>query len=326
MFSGSFKSGMGSFISDFVTVKKSLGYSYDSNIRILKEFDGMVADSFPTAMTVTKEISDAWIAKRASHPKSLSHNVSAVRQFAKYLNGIGIPAYITLPDYIDNRIPYVPHIFTTQETISFFKSLDSCPYRKVSPTKYYVAPMVFRLLYCCGLRASEAMTLKRSEVDLSTGRIIIHASKGWSARVIYTSDDLMENLAEYDKLIEAILPGRIPFFPNRKGDFYSEGTLDRWFHEIWDCLPEAALVTGNSPRVHDWRHTMLTERLNRWVKEGMDINSLYVYLSEYAGHSSYASTDYYLHLVSSFYPEMEKRLSSINDDILPEVYRHEDDY
>ncbi len=319
-----FKSGLAAHISSFIALKKSLGFPYESNARILFEFDSMIAESFPDADTVTKEISDAWIKRRSSHPKSLEHNVSAVRQFSKYINGIGIPAYVTPSGTIQNRVSYSPHIYSRQETISFFNALDKTPFRKVSPTKYYVAPMVFRMLYCCGLRASEALTLKRSEIDLVTGRIVIHESKGWTSRVIYVSEDLLDNLNEYDKLIEAMLPKRIPFFPNRSGDFYSEGTLDRWFHEVWDKLPEAKDVTGNSPRVHDWRHTMLTERLNRWVKEGKDLNSMYVYLSEYAGHTTYESTDYYLHLVSSFYPEMEQLLSSVNSEILPEVINHEE--
>ena len=65
-------------------------------------------------------------------------------------------------------------------------------------------------------------------------------------------------------------------------------------------------------------------RLNQWVKEGQDINALYPYLSEYMGHTNYADTDYYLSLVEDFYPEMEQRLSSVNDDILPEVHHEEE--
>lgn len=42
------------------------------------------------------------------------------------------------------------------------------------------------------------------------------------------------------------------------------------------------------------------------------------------GHVNFAATDYYLSLVEDFYPEMERRLSSVNDDILPEVYREEE--
>ena len=65
------------------------------------------------------------------------------------------------------------------------------------------------------------------------------------------------------------------------------------------------------------------DRLNSWVKEGLDVTVLYPYLSEYMGHSNFADTDYYLALVESFYPEIEKRMAEINDNILPEVLNEE---
>jgi integrase/recombinase XerD len=72
------------------------------------------------------------------------------------------------------------------------------------------------------------------------------------------------------------------------------------------------------------RHSYAVHKLNQWVREGQDINALLPYLSEYMGHSKYESTDYYLSLVEDFYPEMEQRLSSINNDILPEVHYEEE--
>ena len=38
------------------------------------------------------------------------------------------------------------------------------------------------------------------------------------------------------------------------------------------------------------------------------------------GHSHFTETDYYLTLVESFYPEIEERLTEVNNDIIPEVY------
>ena len=37
--------------------------------------------------------------------------------------------------------------------------------------------------------------------------------------------------------------------PNPFGDYYSKSTLDVWFHEFWDPLPEATITKGNPPRV-----------------------------------------------------------------------------
>lgn len=52
--------------------------------------------------------------------------------------------------------------------------------------------------------------------------------------------------------------------PNPFGDYYSKSTLDVWFHEFWDPLPEATITKGNPPRVHDFR-LLLCFTLNKWV-------------------------------------------------------------
>lgn len=52
---------------------------------------------------------------------------------------------------------------------------------------------------------------------------------------------------------------------------------------------------------------------------------MYPYFSRYLGHSNYADTDYYIKLVSSFYPEMNKRMNKVNEEILPEVLDYEEE-
>ena len=314
-----FRSSLSGHLQAFVDQKQAAGYTYRGNIGKLRIFDDMVAEKFPDASTVTKDMNDSWLSLRSIYPRTLLNDANAVRQFSKYLNGIGVEAYV-LP-YGSLKVPprYEPHIYTDKEKAAFFRSIDECKWSKYSPTKSYVVPMIFRMIYCCGLRSSEARKLYREDVDLKTGKVLIRASKFWQERVIYTSWDLLENLRDYEAVISKVMPDRIAFFPNRKGQFFSSSVIDDWFHEFWDPLPEASRIIGNSPRVHDWRHTYFTDRMDLWVKEGSDINSLEMYLSEYVGHSHYAADDYYQHLTASFYPEMEKRMSVVNRNILPEV-------
>ena len=202
---------------------------------------------------------------------------------------------------------------------AFFSSIDKCRKSPFSPYRCYVIPVIFRLLYTCGLRASEARLLNVDDVDLDTGKIFIRGSKGWEARIIYVSPDMLDLLHRYDCIIQRYLPARKVFFPNQKGDFYSKSTLDIWFHEFWDTLPEAAVTKGNKPRVHDFRHSYCVYRLNQWVSDNADLNALYPYLSEFVGHSNFADTDYYLTLAEPFYSEFEARMRKVNAAILPEV-------
>ena len=62
-------------------------------------------------------------------------------------------------------------------------------------------------------------------------------------------------------------------------------------------------------------------RINEWVRENRDIQSLYAYLSEYMGHESYRETDYYISLSETFYPEMHRRMRETNTAILPEALK-----
>jgi len=320
-----FKSPIGGCIAEFISQKRALGYPYLESARILHRFDTLIANQYPNTYTVTKEICDSWLRlNSAVHPNTLLRRVTPVRQLCKYMKGLGYDVYI-IPGHIPNKqVKYEAHIYTTAELKAFFTAIDRCQPSPFSSTRRYVIPVIFRLLYCCGLRSSEVRLLKKADIDLETGKVAIRESKGWKSRIIYMSDDLLDVCREYDAIIESMLPGRSVFFPNKDGNSFGASTIDVWFHEFWDNLPESRAITGNPARVHDFRHGYAVHRLNSWVKENQDINALYPYLSEYMGHTNFVETDYYLSLVEEFYPEMEKRLSSINDDILPEVYREEE--
>jgi integrase len=319
-----FKSILGDCINDFIKQKHALGYPYQSSARILYHFDLLVAEKFPSELTITKEMFNAWLqSKPGEHPNGLYRRITPVRQLSKYMKGLGYDVYF-IPDHIRvKQIKYEAHIYTVPELKAFFNAIDHCPTSAFSPTRRYVIPVIFRMLYCCGLRSSEARLLKKEDVDLETGKLIIRESKGWKARIVYMSDDLREICREYNSFIEPMLPDRSAFFPNKDGNFYNNSMLDYWFHLFWDKLPKSSVVIGNPARVHDFRHSYAVHKLNQWVRDGQNINGLYPYLSEYMGHSHYADTDYYLSLIEEFYPEMEQRLSSLNDDILPEVCHEE---
>ncbi len=318
-----FTSNLGVFIENFITQKNLLGFPYESSGRILRRFDAFVQAGYPEAKTLTREMGLAWSTlKKGEHPNGLLRRVTPIRQLGKFLIGIGQDAFI-LPGHIPNRqIRYVPHIYTEEEIQAFFHSLDHHRYNWKEQENQLVVPFYFRLLYCCGMRSSEALFLHVDDVNLDTGRIFIRETKGWESRTIFMGNDLRVALCEYDSKIDKLIPQRIAFFPNRQGTFFRKGIQCTWFHIFWDCLD---IDTGSPrPRVHDLRHTFAVKKLNQWVSEGKNLNALYPYLSEYMGHKHYADTDYYLHLVSEFYPEMEKRLLEIDVYILPEVCHEEE--
>ncbi|MHC1772368.1 MAG: tyrosine-type recombinase/integrase [Flexilinea sp.] len=308
------------YIDGLVEQKHLLGYPYRTSERHLRHFDKYCIENFPNKTTITREIGLGWAVLRENeHPNSLMRRITPVRQLAKYMNSIGINAYIIPPKIPYKQIHYVPHIYSRHELAAFFRSIDNCNPSTFGPTRDLVIPVFFRLLYCCGLRSSEARLLALSDVNLSTGTIYIRESKGHKDRMVYLSDDLRQLCWNYDEKMRQKLPDREAFFPNKKGKFYGYETPDIWFHEFWDSLEEAKICSGNSPRVHDFRHTFAVNRLNRWIIEGKDINAYLPYLSIYLGHVRQEDTDYYLHLVPEFFPIFCEKAGKISETLLPEV-------
>lgn len=318
------KSRLAAYIQMFIDQKRAAGYPYDTSERILHEFDRMMNNKFPELNTITMEVIESWIElKPNEHPNTLSRRIPPVRQLGVYLNGLGFDAYV-IPGHVPNRyIKYDAHIYTETELKEFFSAIDSIEYNDMSPTRSFVIPVIFRFLYCCGMRSSEARLLKSTDVNLETGKITIRESKGWRARNVFMSDDLLGISREYNEIIREIFVDREPFFPNRYGKFYHDGILDIWFHEFWDRTHDRKDVNARPCRVHDLRHTFAVHRLNQWVENGEDIQSIYPSFSEYLGHSCFEDTDYYLKLSPSFYPELNKRMESSNAAVLPEALYEE---
>lgn len=319
-----YTSSLGPAIAGLIAQKRAMSYPYDTSAAILRRFDAFAASEFPDEAGLTKGLCMAWATRRdGEHQNTLLRRVTPVRQLGKYLASRGEEAYV-IPGHIPSKqVKYAPHVFTEGEISALFASIDSCPRSPWSPLRCYVVPVFFRLVYCCGLRQSEARLLARDDVDLSDGRVVIRESKGWESRAVYMSDDLLELCRTYDGIIESRMPNRAPFFPNAFGECYSKSTPDTWFHEFWDVLPEAASACGNPARVHDLRHAYAVHRLNSWVREGRDPNALYPYLSEFMGHSHFADTDYYLTLSECFYGQLGELMAPVDDEVLPEVARHE---
>jgi hypothetical protein len=93
-------------------------------------------------------------------------------------------------------------------------------------------------------------------------------------------------------------------------------TLTYNFALVWKkAFPD---WVGKLPRIYDLRHHFAWATINRWAREGTDVNAMLPYLMRYMGHNCIKHTLYYFRFVPDFYPDY-KRISSRLNDRLPEV-------
>lgn len=168
-------------ITALVTEKRAVGYKYAAEERVLARFAAFCRVEFPGLGAPTQDSVEAWIMaarRRGAKPATLQTLVAPVRQLARWLGRRGIPAYVLPTGALPKPARYVPHIYTDAELAALFDQTDRCHYNGQVPLRHLVMPVLFRTIYACGLRASEARLLRIDDVDLTAGVLQIRNAKG----------------------------------------------------------------------------------------------------------------------------------------------------
>lgn len=238
-----------------------------------------------------------------------SRRIRLVRMLARYMVRAGYVAYI-YPDHLGVGQPdnYIPYLFTEKELARFFTRVDRCPSANSSPYRHLVFPLLYRMLYGCGLRVSEALNLAVRDVNMEDGTLTIRNSKFHKDRLVPMSPPLVARCRTYSEAMHPEKHPEQPFFPAARGGRYSDKSIYDYFRRfIW----EAGIShggRGKGPRVHDLRHTFAVHCLKRWVRSTVDLTVALPYLSTYLGHAGLKGTQRYLRLTAELYPDIVKAM------------------
>lgn len=151
------------------------------------------------------------------------------------------------------------------------------------------------LIYACGLRRGELISLRFGDVDSNAGRLFIHNGKGGKDRVVMISDKVIMMLRDYYK---AYRPEEWLFEGAKPGSRYSESSLQMIFVRAKKAAGIRKHVT-----LHTLRHSYATHLL----EAGTDTR----YIQELLGHSSIKTTMIYTHVSQNAF----KNIRSPFDDL-----------
>lgn len=312
------KSNLAPVIKSYIDFKRSLGYKFQ-NIYTLSNFDGYLYDNSYKLMGISEEILNPWSEHRPNESDVTWYKrIDVIRSFCIYLNGIGYQSHIP-------RLPkrplttFKPYIFTNEELERFFRACDNMRYRYNYQSIYHICPALFRLLYGCGLRVSEALLLKCEDVNLSERFITLHETKNGEERQLPLSESLKNVLQQYYVNYRKDADDKDFFFVKLNGRQCSPDNVYRKFRKILDYAEVTHGGKGKGPRVHDFRHSFSVHSLVNMAEHGLDLYYCLPLLSKYLGHKSLTAADNYVRLTADMYPKLIHDVNKICAFVFPEV-------
>lgn len=313
-----FRSNMAPLIKSYIDFKRSLGYKLKYTY-VFSNLDSFLCEQEYSLLGICEEIFNKWGERRPNESTVTWYKrIDEIRNLSIYLNGIGYPSFIPrLPRHCAST--FKPYIFTEEELKLFFETCDVMEYKTSFQSLSHVCPALFRILYGCGLRVNEALSLKREDVNLTDGYIIIHETKNGEERQLPLSRSLKDVLAKYYDYCCNNICNQEYFFVKLNGEKCSSDTIYRKFRKILYHAGISHGGKGHGPRVHDFRHSFSVHSLANMAEQGLDLYYCLPLLSKYLGHKSLAATDRYVRLAAEMYPKLINDVNQICAFVFPEV-------
>ncbi len=251
-----FNSQFSDYFCSFILEKRGLGCKYETEAAALRLFDRYVCESGYVGTEISKALFENWTNRRPyEREKTCENRTHILAQFCKYVIRMGGQAYISPSvQRLHRDISYRPYIFANEELRRF---LESTKRMSGSPQRKTVFYMLFSLLICTGLRISETMRLKWTDIDWGSVPMMVSiiGAKFDKDRAIPLADGLSQQLKKYREEMSLLFPNCEYLFPLRHYVPYSQNQVYITFRRIlWDAGISHG-GRGKGPRIHDFRHT-----------------------------------------------------------------------
>lgn len=222
----------------------------------------------------------AYMKKMGYTATSMSRELSSIRAFHKFLHLEGIVhENVALAIATPKKDKKLPTVLSVEEVMKILSLLnDDTPYNARNHA-------MIEVMYACGLRVSELVNLKISELHL-TSKMISTTGKGTKERLIPINDYAAKVLKNYiiEHRPKLLKKQSSPYvFLNNLGEPISRQSF---FILIKKLCTEAGIQKEISP--HTLRHSFATHLL----EAGTDLRLI----QEMLGHEDISTTQIYTHL------------------------------
>jgi integrase/recombinase XerD len=223
----------------------------------------------------------AWLNIREISPRTQARTISGIKSFYKYLLIEGKlssdPTALLESPKIGRKLP---DILSMEEIDNLIDAVD------LSKAEGQRNKAMLETLYSCGLRVSELVGLKITNLFFEQGFIKVEGKAG-KERLVPVSgravDEVGKYMNEYRKKLNVAKDSENILFLNRRGRKLSRVMI---FTIIKNLAEKIGLGKSISP--HTFRHSFATHLING----GADLRAV----QEMLGHESILTTEIYTHL------------------------------
>jgi len=222
----------------------------------------------------------AWRVQQGARPRSTARQLSSIRRFYRHMLREG-----RIPEDPTTRIDMpklgrpLPKSLSEGEVEALLRAPD------VAEPLGIRDRAMLELLYATGLRVSELVSVRMSQMNLKQGVVRV-VGKGNRERLVPVGEEAQKWIEKFltDARLD-ILGGRQSdyLFPTRRSDYM---TRQAFWHIIKRYAEEASIAASLSP--HTLRHAFATHLLNH----GADLRVVQMLL----GHSDVSTTQIYTHV------------------------------
>ncbi len=262
--------------------------------RDLRQFDDWLANRGGTVLSADRSALQAYLGarlRRGASPRSAARFMSCVRGFYRYLLREG---RVTEDPTLDLDSPRLGRPLPRSLSEPDVERLLEAP--EIGSALEFRDRTMLELLYACGLRVSELISLELSQLGLNQGVVRVFG-KGGKERLVPMGEEALSWLQRYLEQARCELVRGSPseiVFPSRRG---APMTRQAFWYRIKLYARRAGIAQPLSP--HTLRHAFATHLLNH----GADLRVVQMLL----GHSDLSTTQIYTHVARQRLQELHAR-------------------
>jgi integrase/recombinase XerD len=267
----------------YLTIERSLSENTIlAYLRDITHFAGFMTERYPSAGptdTTADHIREFLKELKSSKQRSVSRMVSGVRSYFSYLETEGKIGENPVALIDSPRAGMIlPDVLTTEEIDRIEAEID------LSSPSGHRNRAIIETLYGCGLRVSELVNLRITDLHFKDGFITV-TGKGDKQRLVPVNSNTIKEISFYMTIRNSMPVIKDPniLFLNRRG---RRLTREMIYTIIRDLTRKAGITKRVSP--HTFRHSFATHL----VQAGADLRAV----QEMLGHESILTTEIYTHI------------------------------